>query len=182
METEAKLLEARISGYEARANDNELPSRNEEQLAELLHLREVLLDGKEKEVQGLKEKIKELETEKEGSERLQLSHERGASTMRNEIKHLSKVEAEYFGMIESHHGGSAEKMRAFMRTTTISADCPETLVQRWKALNNFRLDEENMFLLTKLICSERIIKSRAMLIDFLKSRPESSSPTAKNTR
>ena len=45
-------MEARISGYEARANDNEQPSRNEEQMAELLHLREVLLDGKEKEAMG----------------------------------------------------------------------------------------------------------------------------------
>ena len=89
--------------------------------------------------------------------------------MRAEIKRLSKIEAEYLAMLDSHHGGSAEKMRSFMRTTLISADCPETLVQRWKALNNFRLDEESMFLLTKLLCSERIIKSRAMLIDFLKS-------------
>lgn len=169
VEREAKLLEARISGYEARANDNELPSRNEEQLAELLYLHEVLLDGKEKEVQGLKEKIKELETEKEGSERLQLSHERGASTMRSEIKRLSKVEAQYFGMMESHHGGSAEKFRAFMRTTTLSADCPEAVVQRWRDLNNFKLDEENMLLLTKLICSERVMKSRALLIDFIRS-------------
>ena len=89
--------------------------------------------------------------------------------MRAEIKRLSKIEAEYLAMLDTHHGGSAEKMRSFMRTTLISADCPETLVQRWKALNNFRLDEESMFLLTKLLCSERIIKSRAMLIDFLKS-------------
>ena len=61
-------MEAKISGYEARANDRELPSRNEEQLAELLHLREVLQDGKEKEVQGFKEKIKELEAVKKGSQ------------------------------------------------------------------------------------------------------------------
>ena len=73
MEREAQLLEARISGYVARANDNELPSRNEEQLAELLHLREVLLDGKEKEAQGLKERIKELETEREGSENFHMN-------------------------------------------------------------------------------------------------------------
>ena len=64
-------------------------------------------------------------------------------------------------------------MGAFMRTTTISADCPKVLLQRWRALNNFKLDEENMLLLTKLICSERIIKSCALLIDFLKSTLDS---------
>jgi hypothetical protein len=71
--------------------------------------------------------------------------------------------------LESHHGGSEEKFRAFMRTITLSADCPEIVVKRWRDLNNFKFDEDNMLLLTKLICSERVIKSRALLIDFIKS-------------
>ena len=56
-----------------------------------------------------------------------------------------------------------------MKTNLISAECSDTLVQRWNSINTFRLDEESMFLLTKLLSSQRIIKSRVMLIEFLKT-------------
>ena len=60
-------------------------------------------------------------------------------------------------------------MNAFMKTNLISAECSGTLVQRWNSINTFRLDEESMFLLTKLLSSQRIIKSRIMLIELLKT-------------
>ena len=75
MERAAQQMEAKILGFEACADDNEQSSRTEEQMVELLHLREVLLDGKEKEALELKERIKKLEADSEGSERLQVSHE-----------------------------------------------------------------------------------------------------------
>ena len=51
----------------------------------------------------------------------------------------------------------------------IRADCSDTLIERWNSINTFCLDETSMFLLCKLLSSQRLIKSRKMLIDFLKS-------------
>ena len=138
-------------------------------MSNLLQIREALLEGKEREVQELRVTIRELENKKEGTDRLQLSHERGTNSMRGEIKRLAKVEAEYLGMMDRYHGGSVEKAKAFMHTTALSADCSEIIVKRWRDLNSWRLDEDNMLLLSKLICSERIVQSRALLIDFLRS-------------
>ena len=60
MERAAQQMEAKILGFEARADDNEQSSRTEEQMVELLHLREVMLDGKDKEALELKERITKL--------------------------------------------------------------------------------------------------------------------------
>ena len=75
-------------------------------MVELLHLKEVLLDGKDKEALELKERISKFETDSEASERLQASHEKSAGTMRTEIQRLLKVEAEYLNILDTHHGGT----------------------------------------------------------------------------
>ena len=91
-------------------------------------MNEELLDEKDKEALELKERITKFETDGEAFENLQASQDRSMSTMRTEIKRLKKVEAEYLNMLDTHYGGSIEKMNAYMRTTLISADCSDTLL------------------------------------------------------
>ena len=54
------ILQAKISGLESRGQDRESPGRNEAQLAEQLHLREILQHSREKEVEDFKDRIKVL--------------------------------------------------------------------------------------------------------------------------
>ena len=169
MERAANQQKATISGLKTRTIDLTQSNKNDEQLVELLHLKEELLDEKDREALEMKERITKLETDNEASERLHASQERSTSTMRAKIKRLMKVEAKCLNILDTHYGGNIEKMNAYMRTNLISAECSDTLVQRWNAINTFRLDEESMFLLTKLLSSQRIFKSRDMLIDFLKT-------------
>ena len=84
-----------------------------------------------------------------------------------ELQRLLKVEAGYLNLLMTHFGGKEEKMKSFMRTNLVRAECPEIVIDHWNWINTFRLDESTMFLLCKLLVSPLLIKSKKMLIEFL---------------
>ena len=88
------------------------------------------------------------------------------------MSRLNLADVRYQSLLDNHHGGSLKKYQQFMKTVKLSEDCSDMVIERWRKLNSWRLDEGDMLLLTKLIVSERVIRSRAMLVDFLKSSLE----------
>ena len=85
MERAANQQKATITGLRTRTVDQTQSNKTDEQLVELLHLKEILLGEKDKEALEMKERITKFETDSEASERLHASQERSTSTMRTEI-------------------------------------------------------------------------------------------------
>ena len=160
---------ATISGLKLRAAELAQANPSDAQLEELLDYKEEQMGDKDTEIIETKEKVTKLEMEILASNKLVVEQERSSSTMEADMNRLLKIEAEYLNLLDTDFGGKEEKMNSYMRTNLIRADCPEILIDRWNSINTFRLDESTMFLLCKLLSSQRLIKSRKMLIDFLTS-------------
>ena len=89
LEREVRILEAKISGLESRGQVGGLPGSNESQLGEQVHLQEILQQGRQKEIEECRDRIKVLEDEKDGDQRLIKSLERSAVTLKLELKRLN---------------------------------------------------------------------------------------------
>ena len=168
-EREYRLLEAKLSGLEAREQVGKSPTTNESQLRDKIKLQETLHLNSQKELEICRGRIEILEVEKDGDQRIIKALERGATTMKKELNRLNIADVRYQSLLDVHHGGSKRKYETFMKTVNLSADCPDVVVERWRKLNSWSLDEDAMLLLTKLIISERVLKSKALLVDYLKS-------------
>ena len=168
-ERELRVLEAKVSGLEARGQVGGSPRINESQLREQVNLQEILQQTSQNELEICKNRIKVFEDEKDGDQRLIKGLERGAATMKKELQRLNKADVQYQSLLDIHHGGSLRKYQNFMKTAELSADCPDVVVERWRKLNSYSYDEGTMVLLTKLIISERVLKSKALLMDYIKS-------------
>jgi hypothetical protein len=168
-ERELRVLEAKVSGLEARGQVGGSPRINESQLREQVNLQEILQQTSQNELEICKNRIKVFEDEKDADQRLIKGLERGAATMKKELQRLNKADVQYQSLLDIHHGGSLRKYQNFMKTTDLSIECPDVVVERWRKINSYRYDECTMVLLTKLIISERVLKSKALLMDYLKS-------------
>ena len=61
LEREVRILEAKISGLESRGQVGGSPGINESQLGKQVHLQEILQQGRQKEIEEYRERIKVLE-------------------------------------------------------------------------------------------------------------------------
>ena len=161
---EMQLIKAKLSGAEAKEDDKSSEPNPKQQLGDKVTLRN--------EIETHKVRIEALESNAEEDQRTITTLERAISTQKKEVKRLNLADVKYRDLLETHHGGSIRKCQEFMKNANLAADCSDQVIERWRKLNSWKLDEGDMLLLTKLIVSERVIKSRALLVDFLKSSLE----------
>ena len=100
--------------------------------------------------QGNDSKLKCLGLKLSASKRLVDTKTKAFNSTMVELDRLHRVEAKYMNML--------------MQTNLVKADCPEIVVEKWNKINTFKLDESCMFLLSKLLVSSLLNKSKRMLI------------------
>ena len=143
---EMQLLKARLSGNEARDHDGSTPTNSESRLRDKVKL--------QNELDLCKGRIEVLEADKEGDQRIIKSLERSIATLKQELAKLNLADVKYESLLEKHHGGSLKRYQEFMQTENLPADCSDLVIERWRKLNSWKLDEGDMLLLTKLIVSD----------------------------
>ena len=159
-EWEMQLIKAQLSGAEAKEVNNGNEPNPKVNIKNIVAL--------ETEMETCKARIEVLESDAKEDQRTITTLERALSVHKKEVKRLTLADVKYKDLLEVHHGGSLRKHQEFMKTANLAEDCSTEVVTRWRKLNSWRLDERDMLLLTKLIVSERVIRSKAIIIDFLK--------------
>ena len=159
-ERELQVIKAQLSGTEARDGNDGNETNPKVNIKNVVAL--------ETQVDNCKVRIEVLESDAEADKRTIATLERAVSVHKTETKRLTLADIKYKELLEVHHGGSLKKYHEFMKTANLVEDCPTEVVTRWRKLNSWRLDERDMLLLTKLIVSERVVRSKAIIIDYLK--------------
>ena len=110
-ERELRVSEAKVSGLETRGQVGGSPRITESQLREQVNLKENLQQTSQKELEICKNRIKVLEDEKDGDQRLINGLERGAATMKKELQRLNKADVQYQSLLDIIMGEALGRTR-----------------------------------------------------------------------